>query len=195
VKSSNINNIIVETPLFIGGWYIDKSLCDKLINYFEQHPDKAAGRIGSKRLIDRTKKASTDLGIKLPVRSKLLKTYLSELQKVCEEYKKMYPECDEGHAPWAVKDFNIQKYLPNEAYFLAHNDRMNKSNSSRLLVFSTYLNDIKEGGETEFIYQKLKIKPEKGLTIIFPIDWTYTHRGIPAPKEIKYLLTGWYNYL
>ena len=195
MKSSNINDIIVETPLFIGGWYIDKTLCNKLINYFEQHPDKAAGRIGSSRLVDRTKKASTDLNIRLPVRSELLKTYLSELQKVCEEYKKMYPECNKGHTPWGVLDFNIQKYLPNEAYFLAHNDRMSKSNSSRLLVFSTYLNDIKEGGETEFIYQKLKVKPEKGLTIIFPIDWTNTHKGIPAPKEIKYLLTGWYNYI
>jgi prolyl 4-hydroxylase len=195
VKSSNINDITVETPLFIGGWYIDKSLCDKLINYFEQHPDKAAGRIGSKGLIDRTKKASTDIQINLPVQSKLLKTYFLELQKVCEEYKKMYPECDKGHGAWGAFHFNIQKYLPNEAYFLAHSDRMSKLFESRVLVFSTYLNDIKEGGETEFIYQKLKVKPEKGLTIIFPVDWTHTHRGIPAPKETKYLLTGWYNYI
>ena len=33
----------------------------------------------------------------------------------------------------------------------------------------TYLNDIKDGGETEFYYQKLKVKPEKGLTLILHI--------------------------
>ena len=42
----------------------------------------------------------------------------------------------------------------------------------------TYLNTIKVGGETEFLYQKLKIKPKKGLTLIWPTDWTHTHRGL-----------------
>jgi hypothetical protein len=58
----------------------------------------------------------------------------------------------------------------------------------------TYLNNIKKGGETEFFYQNLKVKPEKGLTLIWPADWTFTHRGIPSPKEIKYITTGWYSY-
>jgi len=58
----------------------------------------------------------------------------------------------------------------------------------------TYLNDIKEGGETEFYYQKLKIKPETGLTLIWGTDWTTTHRGIPSKTETKYIATGWYSF-
>ena len=58
----------------------------------------------------------------------------------------------------------------------------------------TYLNDVTDGGETEFMYQKLKIKPKKGLTLIWPADWTHTHRGIPSMTQVKYIATGWYCY-
>jgi hypothetical protein len=65
---------------------------------------------------------------------------------------------------------------------------------SRHLVFMTYLNDVTDGGETEFFYQKLKVKPEKGLTLIWGADWTFTHRGITSPTQTKYIVTGWFNY-
>ena len=58
----------------------------------------------------------------------------------------------------------------------------------------TYLNDVNKGGETEFVYQKLKVKPEIGLTLIWGSDWTFTHRGIASPKETKYITTGWYCF-
>ena len=59
----------------------------------------------------------------------------------------------------------------------------------------TYLNDVEKGGGTEWIHQKLKVKPEKGKTVIWPAEWTHTHRGIVAPKETKYIATGWYGYI
>ena len=58
----------------------------------------------------------------------------------------------------------------------------------------TYLNDVTDCGETEWYYQKLKIKPKKGLTVLWPTDWTYTHRGIASPSQLKYIITGWYSY-
>ena len=59
----------------------------------------------------------------------------------------------------------------------------------------TYLNDVTEGGETEWYYQKLKIKPKKGLTVIWPADWTYQHRGIPSKTHHKYIITGWFSFI
>ena len=64
----------------------------------------------------------------------------------------------------------------------------------RLLVYMTYLNTVKKGGHTEFLYQKLKIKPEKGLTLIWPADFTHTHRGNVVEEGDKYIATGWYCY-
>jgi hypothetical protein len=57
----------------------------------------------------------------------------------------------------------------------------------------TYLNDVPNGG-TEFYYQGLKSPAKKGLTLIWPADWTHTHRGIVDDKNEKYIVTGWYNY-
>ena len=58
----------------------------------------------------------------------------------------------------------------------------------------TYLNDVENGGETEFYYQKIKVKPEKGLTLIWSADWTFMHRGITTINEDKYIITGWFEF-
>ena len=44
------------------------------------------------------------------------------------------------------------------------------------------------------IHQKVIIKPRAGDFYIWPAGWTHMHRGINAPKEIKYIITGWYVY-
>jgi len=91
---------------------------------------------------------------------------------------------------------NIQKYNPNEAFFQWHMERASYKdlNSYRHLVFMTYLNDVTDGGQTEWFHQGVKIQPEKGMTYIWPCDWTHVHRGIPSPTQTKYITTGWYTY-
>ena len=59
----------------------------------------------------------------------------------------------------------------------------------------TYLNDIKNDGGTEFFYQKTKFNAKKGLTLIWPAEWTHTHRGIISEEYEKYIITGWISYL
>jgi hypothetical protein len=53
-----------------------------------------------------------------------------------------------------------------------------------------YLNDVDEGGETEFLYQQVKIKPKRGTVVIWPGGFTHLHRGNP-PLKNKYIATGW----
>ena len=95
------------------------------------------------------------------------------------------------------KNINIQYYPKNGGYKQYHTERTNLNYPivSRHLVFMTYLNDITDRGETEFFHQKIKVKPKKGLTLIWPVDWTFTHRGIPSPTQEKYIITGWYNFI
>ena len=59
----------------------------------------------------------------------------------------------------------------------------------------TFLNTVTDGGGTEFYWQNLKINAVKGLTLIWPTDFTHTHRGIISPTQEKYIATGWYRYL
>ena len=57
----------------------------------------------------------------------------------------------------------------------------------------TYLNNVKDGG-TMFKYQNLTIPAKKGLTLIWPSDWTHTHKGQISNTKEKYIITGWYSY-
>jgi len=59
----------------------------------------------------------------------------------------------------------------------------------------TYLNDVEDGGETEWYYQNLKVKPEKGLTFLWPTDWMFTHKGYAPVNANKYIITGWYHFI
>ena len=191
MKSCCINDL----NNFIAGWYIKPKVCDDLIKYFEASPNKHQGLSGG--VVDTKKKISLDLSIDTKNAAIPINNYYDELQQVLNKYTELYPYSKNKHNDFGVKEtWNIQKYNPNEGYFIKHFERGGHSvkNINRHLVFMTYLNDVKEGGETEFIYQKVKVKPEKGLTLIWGADWTFLHRGIPAPKETKYIATGWFSY-
>ena len=61
---------------------------------------------------------------------------------------------------------------------------------NRFGVWSIYLNDT-DTGYTDFMHQKLSIKPETGKLVIWPAYFTHTHRANPDLKEDKYIITGW----
>jgi hypothetical protein len=90
--------------------------------------------------------------------------------------------------------FNIQRYEPGEGFYGWHCERAGLLNSSRVLVWMVYLNDVKEGGQTQFFHQGHLEKPSQGKLLIWPSDWTHTHRGVPSPTETKYILTGWFTH-
>lgn len=93
---------------------------------------------------------------------------------------------------------NIQKYDKGKGgYFHWHSENFphphNPENESlhRVLLWMFYLNDVEEGGETEFFYQDQKIKPAKGTLVIAPSDFTHTHRGSMPVSNDKYIFTSW----
>lgn len=65
---------------------------------------------------------------------------------------------------------------------------------TRFLVWTIFLNDVEEGGETEFLYQGVRIPARQGCLCVFPSDFTHTHRGNPPISNEKWILTGWYTY-
>jgi hypothetical protein len=189
---------------FIGKWFLeDKTVCDNLINFFNvddfARAHKHQGRLGDDVQIHTEMKKSTDLPISPQDYDEIecISNYLTELQKVCQKYIEKYEWCNKFD-PWYIAEgFNIQYYGPNDGYYCWHTERDSSTfpTSSRHLVFMTYLNDVEDGGETEWYHQKLKVKPKKGLTLIWPADWTHVHRGIPSGTQEKYIATGWYNFL
>jgi hypothetical protein len=193
MKSHSIN--ILDN--FICGWYIDTDLCDKIIDFFNSiNCEKQEGSRYNRDIgyqVD--KKFKNSIEAALDQNKDLCNSYYQELQKCNQQYIDKYPYCN-FYAPWTVLDVTkIQYYPPGGGFYCWHTERMSRlpEFSKRHLVYMTYLNEVKNGGETEFFHQNLKIKPEKGLTIIWPADWTFTHRGISTDEE-KYIVTGWFSF-
>jgi hypothetical protein len=91
---------------------------------------------------------------------------------------------------------NIQKYIANEGgYPHWHSEIYPRDPSAdtlhRALLFTIYLNNVPEAGETEFFYQNRKIKPEVGSLLIAPAGFTHTHRGNMPVGGDKYIATSW----
>lgn len=87
--------------------------------------------------------------------------------------------------------FMIKKYIKNMGRYVYHNDYAVTSKATRILTFIWYLNDVCEGGETEFLSGKYKIQPKAGKFLLFPASWMFPHCGkIPLSCD-KYIITGW----
>lgn len=101
-------------------------------------------------------------------------------------------------AVFRLGNINLQKYQAGRGGYhhwhsevYPHPADPAQDSLHRVLVFMYYLNDVREGGETEFLYQRRKLAPEAGSLVLFPTDFTHTHRGCVPLSEDKYILTSW----
>lgn len=177
---------------FIAGWFTeDTSVCDEIIEYHKNNPLVYKG--GTAGGVIPEIKDSTDCVF---ADEDLKKKYFAKcLLPAARLYVEKYPHCRE-YGTWGIKEaFGIQHYAPGGAYHAWHTERATgvMPNAARHLVFMTYLNDVTDDGQTEWLYQELKVQPQKGLTVIWPADWTFTHRGIPSPTQDKWVTTGWFS--
>lgn len=91
---------------------------------------------------------------------------------------------------------NIQKYQRNKGgYPHWHSEQFPQNGHNealhRVVLYMFYLNDVEEGGETEFYYQQRKISPKKGTMVIAPAGFTHSHRGNMPKSNDKYIATSW----
>ena len=128
----------------------------------------------------------------------LVQRYLLDIDSMLIEYQVRYKESVPKAPGVMIKPmsmFNFQHYQPGACYHVWHSEYPGPEHNrpTRVLAFMTYLNDVNAGGETEFLYYKLKIQPRRGLTLMWPAGFTHTHRGCPTSEE-KLILTGWCIY-
>jgi len=61
----------------------------------------------------------------------------------------------------------------------------------RHLLWTLYLNDGFEQGETEFLFQQRRVTPRAGSLLIAPTAFTHTHRGNRPQGGDKVIATSW----
>ena len=175
---------------FIFQFQVPEDVCDKLIDYHKNNKDDKWSTQEQGR--SPNQKEGIDVLCYPPSKNEVLLEYRKYLGSALEKYYIKYHV-----SPYHLQleeNFMIQYYPPNGGYKTWHNERDIYSQHQRSLVFMTYLNDVPDGGGTEFMwYPDFKINAKKGLSLIWPTDFTHTHRGVVSKHE-KYIITGWFNH-
>ena len=123
-----------------------------------------------------------------------IKKYIDELHKCYLDYQEQWPFLKEFLTKVNVGPFNVQKYFPGDHFAALHSERTGLSTLHRIFAFMTYLNDVNDGGTTDFDHYGLKIKPENNKTLIWPAEWTHAHTGSVLKSGTKYIITGWFDF-
>jgi hypothetical protein len=193
MSNENIVNSLINN-LFIKENVIDNNLCEEIIKLFEDSNKKYKGVIlggvnnNVKNTVDLHMSHEPELffDIDKKINSILnvsIYEYIDKLNSNCPTIN-MLEFTDSG--------FNIQKYFKNEGFYIYHNDSSidYEKYKYRLFTYLLYLNNVDEGGETEF-FGNYKIKPKSGRLLLFPACWTYPHKSLMPISNDKYIITGW----
>jgi 2-oxoglutarate-Fe(II)-dependent oxygenase superfamily protein len=88
-----------------------------------------------------------------------------------------------------IEDIRIKRYrVGADEQFEPHFDSMDDK-ANRYLVFLWYLNDVAEGGETEFCNLGIKVAPRAGRLLMFPPYWMFQHAGLAPRSNDKYIVS------
>ena len=169
---------------------LPKPLCEQMIDRFEACADEQfVGRTGQIAVQNLAIKRSTDLLISGKQNwQDIDKALFNSLASAMQEFRATFP-----YFAGKFKDlgYGMQRTCSNE-YYHWHIDGGSHDFSDRQLVAIWYLNDVPgPGGETEFLVQQVRIKPEQGKLLLFPPFWTHEHRGVTLKQGVKYIATTW----
>lgn len=170
---------------------IPKDWCNEVIDIFEKNKLKSTSRQKANQYHLDVQDHSLELtDYSVPHAQIFIKHFWDKFFPLYFENQKLDIEF--------VKDLKlvgtkVQKTLPTEGYHVWHFENSQHVVTNRHMVYTVYLNDIEEGGETEFLLQSKRIKPTQGTLSIFPASYTHVHRGNPPLSGAKYIMTGWVN--
>jgi Rps23 Pro-64 3,4-dihydroxylase Tpa1-like proline 4-hydroxylase len=204
---SKITNL--ENYFYINKNSLSVELCKEMINIFEMEQcDKYEGVVAS----GLKKDIKDTIDFQIPTKNENNKPHWSKIRTLLDKeltnnvkkYIKYINECvrieeeNSSHKYQLFTDYvtfetmQMQRYTKNKGRYVYHNDFVSdwRSKKYRVITFLWYLNDVEEGGETEF-WASQRIKPEAGKLLLFPATWTYPHRGMMPISNDKYIVTGW----
>ena len=180
---------------------IDEESCQKFIEKFEAssdhfltvHDEDNDERISFKQivLVDHKEWESVQNGM-----LEVFQDYILHYKIDCNIVSKQWPET------YGYEAIRIKRYLDNDYdRFDPHVDVLNYETSRRFLTFFIYLNDVEEGGETQFMninkpgtYIPYTVQPKRGRLLMFPPTWQYYHAGLKPISGKKYLLHSYCHY-
>jgi hypothetical protein len=185
---------------FIGQYepIFNEDECKEFINYFNTIN-------GFNLVIDHTKYSQTPshMGrkdssifmlhpdvLELPSTAPIVQKFVEKFWACYNDYISEFTVL-QGIGKVGLHQIRFQKTPVGGGFHAWHFENFVPETNSRILVFQVYLNDVEEGGETEFLYQSTRVEPKAGRLLIWPAGYTHTHRGNPPLSNDKFIMTGW----
>ena len=171
-----------------------KEECTGLIEWFELLDE--SNQLTQTKLEDHREFDEVNLN---DFREQSLKVQLDVYKRfddILERYKqdvKIHEKALPEKSTW--EEIRIKRYRAGRGNFLDHVDVGDYISARRFLVFFVYLNNVAEGGETEFPTLDLQVSPECGTILVFPATWTFLHRGNVPISNDKYILGSYKHYV
>ena len=170
---------------------LELDMCKKIIDKFEISDHKTEGKV-----------AHSDGNIRISEDKITHDLWIAEL----DEWKAEYSVIDQAIEPCirdygsrspilqavnvGLNEYKVIRYEKGKGVFQWHADATGAKALARQVAIVLYLNDVPLGGETEFFHQGIKIKPAAGQLLLFPVCWTYMHRGLMPESNHKYIVTS-----
>lgn len=163
--------------------------CRDVIDRFEADPRKVKGMVGGGAAgrVDTRVKATTEilLWTHRDGWDDVNRVILDSLRRRLSDYMGRW-----GQAfPIGVypEEPRITRYREGEGFLAWHSDNIGRS-PTRVITAIWYLNTVEEGGETDYRWQGVAIKPVEGRMLLCPVGWPFLHRGNPPESGPKYIL-------
>ena len=179
---------------------LSKKECERVIKWFEMHPEKHNPGVAWGGEVDQSHKQSTDWTKNFRDEDPIDQLIEDVLLHHTEEYHEEVKGINYVSSSWGLDPYyNIQKYPPGGGFKNWHHEHGNfdefpdSDACRRILAWMIYLNDVPDGG-TQFIDQEKTLKAVEGRVVIWPAYWTHTHRSQVSHTQTKYIATGWYIF-
>ena len=168
---------------------LSPEVCQRAIELFEQSEHKVEGKVG-----DGTRSGAYRPDIKSTTEimlnehtdewGEVLEAIVANLKSELKSYLDRFPNII--HVPIYPEEFRIAKYDIG-GIFDWHSDNIG-SDITRVITAIWYLNDVPEGGETHYLLQGVKVKPEQGKMMLCPVGWPFVHKGEAPVSNPKYMI-------
>lgn len=174
--------------------------CDTIINYFEgmRSHNLVFNRVHHVEGPKHEKEDETHFlmhpdSFLFPITHPIVKILVDRVSACYTQYVGKYSilATNKSHGILSVR---LQKTPIGGGYHKWHYETDGRNESCRIAAFTVYLNDVEQGGETEYLYQHQRCEAKLGRVAIWPAGYTHPHRGNPPLTNEKYIATGWIEW-
>ena len=174
---------------------LEKEICDKIIELYDLY-DSVHGSLESSNY-GMSENTFTRNDTSIFCTDDLfpsIRNYLNKVINHCfDEYRKEFFQAEAVSIDF--DEVKLQRTPIRGGFHSWHAEVHDMATIERCMVWMIYLNDIPENeGETEFLWQKVRLQPKAGRVVLWPAFFTHVHRGNPVYTHPKYIATGWGIY-